>query len=717
VGTIASLGILLPPSGWRSREGDRGCCLRFSAPAPLMKTVPVRSRMTRMRRSAEIPGTLASLILLGVMLLAVVGDAAATAPGPREGRVIVRLPVSADLSTGPTRAVESRRRAIGAARSRLVEQLGPGRWKVMRSFEHLPYVALDVDAAALERLRRSPHVEEIFEDRLERIQLGEAAPLIQADLAFEKGWDGDARTVVLLDTGVDANHPFLGGRVVDGACFSRNATCRGGGREEFGIDAGRPCEFADSACKHGTHVAGVIAGDGQTVDGIARGTTIASVQVFSSITGEECEDDFEDPCARTFLSDVLRGLEWSYEMRDVLPIAAVNLSLGGGFFTSVEECEAGDRARKEAIELLREAGIVTVAAAGNDGAADGLTAPACIRAAVSVGATNDENEVASFSNTATFLDFLAPGSRILSSIPGEGGATLSGSSQAAPMVSAAFALLRQAVPEATVDQMFDALSATGKPILDDRNGRSYPLIQIVDAIRELVDVAATSAGLRTTPDGLRTLVSKQVGDDRWAITFNQDDRTITGNVFPQGGGDPSFVWCGWAGDDGASEPYDRTIFFDCQGADACSSATCSASDWVGLGRVGLPYSFLLPPLSFSSGGETSSPGPGSGTSVPAGVRPTPNLKQILLNKDVGGERWAITRNEDDQSVTGNVFTAGEAPVFLYCEKTGDNGDPDPAALLIDYRCWVADRCYDSLCAPSEWKFSQDVVIPGWFFDP
>lgn len=721
-GIITPAGILLRRLRWSPELGPgavepRLSLALFGACPPNGRGLRFGGRSAQMRFRCKIDPIRAFLFLVGSLALAVAADARGQAPAPEGGRILVRLPVAERPASASTREVESRRRAIGDARSRLVEQLGPDGWRMMRSFEHLPYVALDVDAAALERLRRSPYVDEIIEDRLERTQLGETAPLIQGDLAFEKGWDGDARTVVVIDTGVDVDHPFLGGRVVGGACFSRNATCPKGGREEIGLDAGRPCDFAESACKHGTHVAGIVAGDGQTVDGIARGTTIASVQVFSRITGEECDDDVEDPCARTYLSDVLRGLEWSYDMRDDLRIAAVNLSLGGGFFTSVEECEAGDRARKEAIELLRAAGIVTVAAGGNDGAADGLTAPACIEAAVSVGATNDENEVASFSNSAPFLDFLAPGSRVLSSIPGEGGATLSGSSQSSPHVAAAFALLRQAVPNATVDQMVDALAVTGIPVLDDRNGRTYPLIQIVDAIEALIDGTATSAGLRTTPDGRRTLLSKQVGGDRWAITYNLDDRTITGNVFPQAGGDPSFVWCEWVGDDGTSDPYERTVFFDCQGTDACRSSDCSVSDWVDLGRVELPYSFLLPPRFFESGGATSPPDPGSGQSVPAGVRTTPNSRQILLNKDVGAERWAITRNEDDQSVTGNVFSSDQAPVFLFCERTGDNGDPDPVAVLIDYRCSVADRCRDPKCSTSEWEFSQDVVIPGWFFKP
>src|SRR5262245_1237489 len=50
------------------------------------------------------------------------------------------------------------------------------------------------------------------------------------------------------------------------------------------------------------------------------------------------------------------------------------------------------------------------------------------------------------------------------------------------------------------------------------------------------------SGVQISPDGKRVLISKDVGDERWAITLN-DDNTVTGNVFPQDGGPPQFVWC------------------------------------------------------------------------------------------------------------------------------------------------------------------------------
>src|SRR5207237_2875363 len=120
---------------------------------------------------------------------------------------------------------------------------------------------------------------------------------------------------------------------------------------------------------------------------------------------------------------------------------AVNISLGNGRYFDQASCDAANLSRKAAIDNLRAAGIATVAAAGNDVHRDSLIAPACISSAVSVGATNKADLIASFSNTAPFLSLLAPGAGIVSSVPGSGVSvgTTSGASMAAPHVAAASA--------------------------------------------------------------------------------------------------------------------------------------------------------------------------------------------------------------------------------------------------------------------------------------
>ncbi|MDG2303133.1 MAG: S8 family serine peptidase [Candidatus Binatia bacterium] len=634
-------------------------------------------------------------------------------------RVLARLPVAAApvAMRGTAAGDQARRVAIRSARARLEGDLGDDTaWEVTRSFDNIPYVALEIGAEALARLQLTDKASGIVEDRLETILLEESRPIVQADQADSAGFDGSGWAVAVVDTGVDTTHTFLKNKVVSEACFSMEASCANGQIEQFGAGSARPCDFADSACSHGTHVAGVVAGAGETIDGVARGANVIAIQVFSRFTGTTCDDDNEDPCAKTFTSDTIKALDHVYGLRNDFKIAAVNMSLGGGQHSSVAACDLEDSARKEIIDQLRSVGIATVVAAGNESRTDALTSPACVSSAISVGATNDNDGVAAFSNSAPFLDLLAPGVQIFSSVPG-GGATISGTSQATPHVAAAFAVLNQRIGTGDVDRVLGALKSTGVPVFDGRNSITTPRIRILDAANSLPGGVATSSGLQITPDGKHTLVSKDVGSERWAITLNADDGSVTGNVFKSDGSEPSFVWCEYLFDDGNADQYEREVTFECSGADACSGRSCPADEWRRLATVSLPQAFFLPPL--TAAGVTSTltgPTPFS-TETPSGLQITPDQKRTLVSKDVGDDRWAITLNDDDSSVTGNVFTPGKEPTFLWCEFKSDNGVADPANVLLTYACSVADRCDVAPCDSSQWNFLQDVIVPGWFFQP
>lgn len=674
-----------------------------------------------MRLIGELPPALVLTLLAATTAGAADVGTALMDRAQREGtvRVIAQLPVAtAPLATRGTAAGDQARRvAIRSARGRLEEALGNTAWEVTHAYDNIPYVALEMGAEALARLRLTDRATGIVEDRLETIQLEQSRPIVQADQADAAGWSGSGWAVAVLDTGVDGSHPFLEGKVVSEACFSSNGSCPNGGTEMFGAGAGRPCDFAETACLHGTHVAGVVAGDGQTIEGIARGADVISIQVFSRFTGSTCDDDTEDPCAKTFTSDTIKALDHVYSLRDQFDIAAVNMSLGGGQHSSVAACDREDSARKEIIDQLRSVGIATVVASGNQSNVDALAAPACISSAISVGATNDDDGVAAFSNSAPFLDLLAPGVQIFSSVPGGGGASISGTSQATPHVAAAFAILNERQGGSDVDRVLDALWGTGLPVTDSRNNITTPRIRIFDAAQALSGGTETSSGVQITPDGKRTLVSKDVGAERWAITYNAEDNTVTGNVFKSDGSEPSFVWCEYLFDDGAADPYEQEVTFECSGADACPGPSCPAGQWSVLATVTLPRAFFLPPLTAASVTSTTQMPTQLTGEAPSGLQVTPDGKRTLVSKDVGEDRWAITLNDDDGTVTGNVFTPGQEPTFLWCSLESDDGNPDPANVLLSYSCSVADRCEVGPCDPSDWTFLQNVIVPGWFFQP
>lgn len=248
--------------------------------------------------------------------------------------------------------------------------------------------------------------------------------------------------------------------------------------------------------------------------------------------------------------------------------------------------------RKAIIDNLRSVGVPTIAASGNESSGSALSAPACISSAVSVGAVTELDQVASFSNSASFLTLLAPGVRILSSVPPDGFALISGTSQATPFVAGAFAILNQRLGRADVSAVLGALTPTGVPVRYPRNGLLKPRIAI-DRALDALPVARSASGLQVTPDGARTLISKDVAGERWAITLDRDG-TVTGNVFLPGGGEPAFVSCERVSDDGNRDPSAVLITFSCAGAGRCTSEPCTADAWTPLGEVTLPGSFFLP---------------------------------------------------------------------------------------------------------------------------
>ncbi|HRD78567.1 MAG TPA: S8 family serine peptidase [Hyphomicrobiaceae bacterium] len=369
----------------------------------------------------------------------------------------------------------------------------------------MPVFAVTMNRAELNAVARSKNVVRIWPDQRNRFALDGSMPSIGLPNPLPPavaGADGKGATIAVLDSGVEAGHPFFNGRVVAEACFSANvkgesaSLCPNKANTQTGAGSSAPCKAPFEGCEHGTHVAGIAAGkrSGNTgpAGGVAPGANILAVNIFSTNcdAGQSCRE------ISSWDSDGIAALNWVLEQHARIPggVAAVNMSIGAGEFAGA--CD--DRPYKVAIDALRAAGIAVVVASGNSRFKNAAGSPGCVSSAVTVGSITKAGRISEFSNMSPIVDLMAPGTAIMSSVLNGRFESMDGTSMATPHVTGAFAVLKARFPRASVAELEEALRATGPAIRDDRPGgtHSRPGIKVDLAIAHL---AKTHTGVAATP--------------------------------------------------------------------------------------------------------------------------------------------------------------------------------------------------------------------------
>ncbi|WP_157744476.1 S8 family peptidase [Micromonospora viridifaciens] len=319
----------------------------------------------------------------------------------------------------------------------------------------------------------------IWLDAVRKPALDQSIPLIGAPSAWSAGFDGTGVRVAVLDTGIDATHPDLSGKVSARQNFTEGV--------EDDLDR----------VGHGTHVASTIAGSGAGAGGKYRGAAPGA----SLLDGKVC---VEFGCLESW---IVAGMQWAAESG----ANVVNMSLGGPNTPEVDPLEQAVNS------LTAQHGTLFVIAAGNDGADETVGSPATADAALAVTAFTKSDELADFSSRGPSADgwavkpeIAAPGVDIVAARskdgflgePGQLYLPLSGTSMATPHVAGAAALLSQAHPQWTAAQLKATLMAAAKPSSDvGVFAQGAGRVDVARAITQQVSTTPTSVtfGLQEWP--------------------------------------------------------------------------------------------------------------------------------------------------------------------------------------------------------------------------
>ncbi|HUQ81476.1 MAG TPA: S8 family serine peptidase [Gemmatimonadaceae bacterium] len=366
----------------------------------------------------------------------------------------------------------------------------------LRQYETVPAFSANVRSEeAVLAMATDPGVRRIDLDVGGTGQLASSVRVIGANERYEVGNRGQGVVVAILDSGIDTDHPDLADAVVHQACFGNPdgpggvGFCPNGSDRQFGPGA------AEDDAGHGTFVSGVVASNGiVSAPGVAPAASIVAIKVTDNCSSSGCFYAF---------SEIVAALDYIITNNATLHVRAINMSFGTSdlFAGACDNAAAFTMAGAAAINTLRSMGVIAFAAAGNNGSGTMMAAPACLSNVVSVGATNDDDVVAAFSNSNATTDIFAPGVSVTSDFLSGGTFTspTGGTSAASPHAAGCAALLIDSGEALTPAAIETRLETSPFRVTDPTNGLTFPRIDCsysaLAALRGLINRVGT-LGLR-----------------------------------------------------------------------------------------------------------------------------------------------------------------------------------------------------------------------------
>lgn len=279
----------------------------------------------------------------------------------------------------------------------------------------------------------------------------------------EKGWNltkGSEKVIIaVLDTGVQADHPDLKGKLMTGTNIMDDSMA------------------PDDDVGHGTHVAGIIAAsvnNGEGVAGLSWYNKVLPVKVLDS-----------SGAGSTY--SVAEGIIWATDHG----AKVINMSLGN--YAQAEFLH-------DAIKYAYERDVVLVAASGNDNT-ERPGFPAAYPEVFAVASTDADGSRSSFSNYGDYIDVAAPGASIASTYPGSQYAALSGTSMASPHVAALAGLIRSINPDLSNEEVMKIMRASAQDLGDAGRDNYFGYGQI-DVVQALEKARQSAVSLQQFPKQL-----------------------------------------------------------------------------------------------------------------------------------------------------------------------------------------------------------------------
>jgi subtilisin family serine protease len=409
-----------------------------------------------------------------------------------QARVVVALAEPRSIKMSPF-DLAAARQDIAALQSSVLALVGATDFHVKHRYQAVPALAgvLRSEGAA-RALTAHPGVVRIDLDAGGSGALGASVPLIGANKMHARGIAGNGIVVAVLDSGVDTDHSDFAGAIIHQECFLDNGgSIDGNGRCPNGSDRQSGAGAAEDDAGHGTHVTGIIMSHGvRSSVGVAPGAKIVAIKVTAGPSFSGVFFSF---------SEVIAGLDFIINQRPDVQIINMSLVTNATFAGDCDNSTSWNMAGAAAINTLRARGVVTFASSGNTGSGTAMASPACLHNVISVGATDNSDNVASFTSSNASTDLVAPGVGIISSGLADGTANASGTSMASPHAAGCAALFMQLGIVTTPDQIEARLKSSAVQVTNPTNGRTYPRIDCNPPPLSAVALEGPTYGLVDTP--------------------------------------------------------------------------------------------------------------------------------------------------------------------------------------------------------------------------